>query len=153
MTDTRQTYKVDRLEAPDLASPLAVEQLNDLFRTLNPDNHEPMARKDLGELVGNAQQTTYVIRIDERIVGMATLVMIRTPKGPKGKIDYVATHPDYQRLGVSSTLIEELKRLARLQRSRQVELTSDPVRRPEANAMYHKLGFRIRKTNVFVCDL
>lgn len=152
-TDVLERLEVDILERTDIRQPSVVRQLNVLYRQLNPDDHIDFSSAELGGLASYRQQNTYVAKLDGVIVAMATLYVLYTPKGRKGKIDYVATHPDYLHQGIASTLVQAVLRLAKKQGCRRAELTSNPDRRPEANAMYHKLGFTIHDTNVFVHDL
>lgn len=152
-TKVLDRLEIDILESNDLRQPSVVRQLNALYRQLNPDDHVDFTSRELAGLAATAQQNTYVAKLDRVIVAMATLYVFYTPKGSKAKIDYVATHPDYLQQGIASTLIRRVLAIAKQQRCRRAELTSNPDRRPGANAMYHKLGFVVYETNVFVHDL
>lgn len=152
-TGVLKRLEIDILEHTDIRQPSVVRALNVLFGQLNPDDRVDFSASELIGLATTPQQHTYVAKLDRKIVAMTTLYVLYTPKGRKGKIDYVATHPDYLHQGIASTLVRWVLATAKKQGCYRAELTSNPDRRAEANAMYLKLGFTIHDTNVFFYDL
>jgi len=83
-----------------------------------------------------------------RIVAMATLVPKRQLMGCFGFVEDVATHPDYERRGISTWLNQQIIEHARRIGIKHLDLTSSPEREA-ANRLYLKLGYERRATNVY----
>lgn len=101
--------------------------------TQNPDNIVLIAR-DLSP--------------KDKIVGMATLVCVPKLSGTMGHIEDVVVDAEHRGKGLGEKLVRELLKLARDKKLKYIELTSNPTR-TEANALYQKLGFERRETNVY----
>lgn len=84
----------------------------------------------------------------DRIVGMATMVILKMPTGSVGRIEDVVVHDKFRRMGIGKTLILKLIDESRRIGLQGVALTSNP-KRIEANQMYKKLGFKKIETNVY----
>jgi ribosomal protein S18 acetylase RimI-like enzyme len=85
---------------------------------------------------------------DGAIIGSLTLVLFRTPTGARAWIEDVVVDESARGQGAGEALVAEAIRLAAEEGVRTVDLTSRPSR-DAANALYEKIGFRIRDTNVY----
>ncbi|MBI2038821.1 MAG: GNAT family N-acetyltransferase [Candidatus Niyogibacteria bacterium] len=88
----------------------------------------------------------------DALVGMAGLIVADLFMGKRAFIEEVAVHPAYQGKGIGRSLVDQLIALARHAGCLCVDLTSNP-QRIAANALYQRLGFRRRTTNVYRLDL
>jgi ribosomal protein S18 acetylase RimI-like enzyme len=86
------------------------------------------------------------------IIGALTLVLFRTPTGSRAWIEDVVVDEAARGQGAGEALVAEATRLASESGARTVDLTSRPSREA-ANALYEKVGFRARETNVYRYDL
>jgi len=106
-------------------------------------------REDLEEIVSSSTGTILVARNDDgSIIGSLTLVLFRTPTGARAWIEDVVVDQAARGQGAGEALVEEAIRLAAESGVRTVDLTSRPSREA-ANALYEKVGFRARETNVY----
>lgn len=67
-------------------------------------------------------------------------------------IYYVCVLKEYRGNGIASKLLDRAIELAKEENISYIELTSNKTRK-EAQGLYKKMGFRIRKTNVFRKEL
>jgi len=97
--------------------------------------------------------TIFVVELDGRIVGTATLSSRVTPcYGLVAWIDDVVVDPAARGHGVARRLMEFCLDLARKEGCKRAQLTSGPARQA-ANALYQKLGFSCPRTNFYSIDL
>jgi ribosomal protein S18 acetylase RimI-like enzyme len=109
----------------------------------------PLTREVLEEIVASPATTLFVARDDSaRVVGMLTLATFPTPTGVRAWIEDVVVETEQRGKGTGAALVGAALDRARSVGARTVDLTSNP-RRTEANALYQKLGFAARETNVF----
>jgi len=87
-----------------------------------------------------------------QVVGTLTLAVFPIPSGVRAWIEDVITDEAARGRGVGEALTLRALELAREAGARTVELTSRPSR-AAANRLYSRLGFEIRKTNVYRFDL
>ncbi len=85
---------------------------------------------------------------DGRNVGSLTLVIYSTPSGKRARIEDVVVDESYRGKGIGSKLNTAAIQKATELGARTLDLTSAPDRQ-SANAMYQKLGFVKRDTNVY----
>lgn len=85
---------------------------------------------------------------DAPIIGMACIYFQDTLTGYKGYIDDVVVDDNYRGRGLGERLVRRLIDLAKKNIAAHIDLTSNPKRKA-ANALYKKLGFKKRKTNVY----
>ena len=108
----------------------------------------PLTFDDLEGVVNSPTLQLFVARVDDVIVGTLTLVVFTIPTGVRGWIEDVVVDAGTRGMGVGEALslaaIDEARRLG----VRSIDLTSRPSRE-EANALYQKLGFELRNTNVY----
>jgi len=93
--------------------------------------------------------TQFVARDDDdRIVGVATLVIFPIPTAWRGWIEDVIVDESLNGRGIGSALTRAMIDHASGAGCKTVDLTSRP-KREAANRMYRKLGFVERDTNVY----
>jgi ribosomal protein S18 acetylase RimI-like enzyme len=85
---------------------------------------------------------------DGRIVGSMTLVVFRIPTGVRAWIEDVVVDEAARGLGSGEALNRAAIELAHSLGARTIDLTSRPSR-VAANALYRKLGFEERQTNIY----
>ncbi|MFJ3959148.1 GNAT family N-acetyltransferase [Arthrobacter sp. NPDC090010] len=88
-----------------------------------------------------------VARVDDQIVGMATLVSFPLPTGFRGFVEDVVTDATMRGHGIGRLLLATMIDIAIDRGFRSLELTSRPSRET-ALRLYESLGFIRRDTNV-----
>jgi len=111
-----------------------------------------LSAEDLARILAAPSTTILVARIDEAIVGMTTVAVIRVATGTRASIEDVVVAETHRGHGIGEALVREAIATAQSQGARKVDLTSRPSREA-ANHMYKKLGFTLRETNVYRYDL
>jgi len=110
-------------------------------------------RAELEQIVSSPAATLLLARdADGQIIGSLTLVVFRTPTGARAWIEDVVVDEAARGQGAGAELIGEAIRLASESGARTLDLTSRPSREA-ANALYEKVGFRARVTNVYRHEL
>jgi ribosomal protein S18 acetylase RimI-like enzyme len=113
---------------------------------------QPPARDELKAIVSSSGTTILLAEGDDgAIIGSLTLARFRTPTGARAWIEDVVVDESSRGQGAGEALVAEAIRLAAEAGVRTVDLTSRPSR-DAANALYEKIGFRIRETNVYRYD-
>ena len=84
----------------------------------------------------------------ERIIGTASIGIIEMPMGKKAIIEDVVVLDAYRGQGIGKELTLKLIEVAKKEGVLYIDLTSNPSREA-ANALYQKLGFDKRETNVY----
>jgi ribosomal protein S18 acetylase RimI-like enzyme len=82
------------------------------------------------------------------IVGVSTLVVFRIPTALRAWIEDVVVDETASGRGIGTLLTEAMLEHARSLGCKTVDLTSRPSREA-ANALYRKVGFEQRETNVY----
>jgi len=128
------------------------DELVDAFARLIPQlssSNPPPTGEDLALIVGNADYHLFVARDDAgRIIGSLTLVTFRIPTGLRAFIEDVVVDGETRRSGAGRALTTAALDAARALGVTTVDLTSRPSREA-ANAMYVKLGFELRNSNLY----
>lgn len=125
--------------------------VQELVRQLST-SAEVLARDALEQIVEAECTTIFVARDAGRIIGMLTLVVFTIPTGVRAWIEDVVVDDSARDQGVGSALTRWALEYAKTCGARTVDLTSRPSREA-ANAMYEKLGFERRETNVYRFEL
>ena len=113
---------------------------------------QPPTRAELEEIVSSPAATILLAHDpDGQIIGSLTLVAFRTPTGTRAWIEDVVVDEAARGQGAGEELVGEAIRLASESGARTLDLTSRP-KRGAANALYEKVGFRPRETNVYRYD-
>ncbi len=129
--------------SPDLVAAFT-RLVNQVSRTSPPPTYD-----DLMEMV-DAPGTYLLLALDDsdHIAGTLTVVVFRIPTGVRAWIEDVVVDEGARRQGIGEKLTRHALGLATAAGARTVDLTSRPGREA-ANAMYRKLGFQLRETNVW----
>ena len=129
--------------SPDLVAAFT-RLVNQVSRTSPPPVYD-----DLKEMV-DSPGTHLLLALDDsdHIAGTLTLVVFRIPTGVRAWIEDVVVDEGARRQGIGEALTRRAVELATAAGARTVDLTSRPGREA-ANAMYRKLGFEQRETNVY----
>ncbi len=102
----------------------------------------------LRDLLASGAVTLFIAATDGRTIGMLTLAIFPIPTGTRAWIEDVVVDVEARGLGagelLTSTAVQHAKGLGAL----TVDLTSRPGREA-ANALYRRVGFVQRETNVF----
>ncbi len=136
-----------RVEAATNATSELQRALAALLPQLNPTLAVPTASR-LRALLADPATTLLVARDGANIVGTATVVVYTTPAWIKARIDDVVVDERARGRGAGEALIKGCLRVARMRRAEVVELQS-AAWREAANRLYPRLGFELRKSNVY----
>jgi ribosomal protein S18 acetylase RimI-like enzyme len=97
----------------------------------------------------NSESTKLFLASDEDgVFGMLSLVLFRIPTGRKAWVEDVVVDEKARGRGVGKLLTEHAVRVAREHGAHSVDLTSRPSR-AAANALYQRVGFQQRESNVY----
>ncbi|MFY9782416.1 MAG: GNAT family N-acetyltransferase [Acidimicrobiales bacterium] len=121
--------------------------LNKLLPQLS-SNAEPLTSDDVEAMVHSESVTLFVALDEGTVVGTLTLVVFSIPTGRRAWIEDVVVDQGSRGVGVGRQLTMAAIDEARLRGVRSIDLTSRPSREA-ANAMYVKLGFGLRETNLY----
>jgi ribosomal protein S18 acetylase RimI-like enzyme len=133
---------------------IVIESSDDLLSGLNrllPQLSTTASALDsasLAAIVDSSASTLFVAFVDGVIVGTLTLVIVAIPTGLRAWIEDVVVDEAARGGGIGEALSGAAIEEARRRYVRSLELTSRPSREA-ANAMYVKLGFVQRDTNVY----
>jgi ribosomal protein S18 acetylase RimI-like enzyme len=124
-----------------------VAALGPLVRRLSTHARLP-DRDELTRIVECPTNTVLIAYLDDRMVGMLTLVVFPIPTGIRAWIEDVVVDQDAGRQGIGTALTNEAIRIGHEQGARSIDLTSRPAR-VAANRLYEKLGFELRDSKVY----
>lgn len=125
----------------------ALEGVNALLPQLSP-SAKKLSASELKKILEDDHALLLVAKDGGRIIGMATIVFLRTPTWYSARIDDVVVSEQYRGKGLGGKLMLRLIEFARKRKTAYIELTSRPVR-VAANNLYKRLGFAKRETNVY----
>jgi len=129
------------------ATPELTTALNALIPQLSSST-SPLSESDVAELVANESVTLLIAKSGETVVGTLTLVTFPIPTGLRAWIEDVVVDEEARGLGVGVALTSAAIDIATSLGVKSIDLTSRPSREA-ANAMYVKIGFEKRETNVY----
>ena len=115
------------------------------------DNNPPPTRQQLVEMLAAPSSILYLARhpdFDDEIIGLATLVIYMVPTGVRGYIEDVVVDERARGKRIGEDLSLACLDYAEQAGAPQVMLTSNPDRQA-ANRLYQRMGFELRKTNVY----
>lgn len=125
----------------------ALDAINGLLPQLSP-SAVALDESDLTNIV-DSESTKLFLAIDEDgVFGMLSLVLFRIPTGRKAWVEDVVVDEKARGRGVGKLLTEHAIQVAREHGAHSVDLTSRPSREA-ANALYQRVGFEQRVTNVY----
>jgi ribosomal protein S18 acetylase RimI-like enzyme len=146
---------------PDIEITIATELTEDLLKAcqrLVPQlttNNPPPSREQLIQMLASPSSILFLARhrdYGEEILGMATLVLYYVPTGLRGYLEDLVVDIRARNIGMGESLLQACLEKAKQAGAPQVMLTSNPIRKT-ANQLYLRMGFEIRKTNVYRFNL
>jgi ribosomal protein S18 acetylase RimI-like enzyme len=135
------------IEKAQFATTELLTGLNRLLPQLS-SSAPPLTSDDLDAMVHSESATLFVAMDDGVVVGTLTLVVFSIPTGRRAWVEDVVVDENARGAGIGRQLTVAAIEDARLRGVRSIDLTSRPAREV-ANAMYVKLGFELRETNVY----
>lgn len=114
-------------------------------------SNPPPDRNALAAIVDNPDVFLFLARDRDdadRVVGSLTLVTFRIPTGLRAFIEDVVVDDEVRRSGAATKLTTTALAKAKTLGVATVDLTSRPSREA-ANALYQKLGFELRNSNLY----
>lgn len=133
------------------ASPELRDAINRLVPQLS-SSATPLTDDDVVRLTTDRDVVLFIAKSDGEIVGTLTLVLFAIPSGQRAWIEDVIVDGASRGLGLGAALTNAAIEEARRRGARTIDLTSRPSRQA-ANALYRKLGFEVRDTNVYRLSL
>jgi ribosomal protein S18 acetylase RimI-like enzyme len=140
---------------PVTVAPASVDDAEELvsaFERLVPQlsqSNPPPSLAEVRDVLASPTNTQFVARDDiGTIVGVSTLVVFRIPTALRAWIEDVVVDETASGRGIGTLLTEAMLEHARSLGCKTVDLTSRPSREA-ANALYRKVGFEQRETNVY----
>lgn len=130
-----------------------LESLNKLLQQLSPGK-EPIDANKLSWMLSKYNVVVH-LAIDtetQEIVGMGSLLHNKKLTAKFGTIEDVVVNEGHRGQGIGRKITENLIENGKQMGLKYIELTSSPMR-VEANELYKKLGFELRKTNAYRMDL
>lgn len=111
-------------------------------------SHPVISQHELQNILSSPNSHLYVVLLEERIIGMATLCTYLCPTGRKAWIEDVVVDSAFRGKGLGKLLVNNIMDVVNQQGNTTLMLTSRPSR-TEANHLYQSLGFEKRETNVY----
>jgi ribosomal protein S18 acetylase RimI-like enzyme len=136
-----------RVDVAQSSSPELLAGLNGLLPQLS-NSARPLSSADLDTLLASGAISLLVASDDGHVVGTLTLAVFPLPTGLRAWIEDVVVDEGARGIGVGEALCVRAIELARNRGAKTIDLTSRPSRE-SANALYVKLGFVVRETNVY----
>ena len=125
----------------------ALDAINGLLPQLSP-SVVALEESDLRNIVDSESTKLFLAIDDDGVFGMLSLVLFRIPTGRKAWVEDVVVDEKARGRGVGKLLTEHAIQVAREHGAHSVDLTSRPSREA-ANALYQRVGFEQRETNVY----
>jgi len=131
------------------ATPSTLRDINQLIATLREDKGKTAGTLPQLRSIVSDKNTAVVVAIDgKRIIGIATLYIVRKFGTITGDIEDVIINEAYRGQGLGEKIMKKLIAVVRAKKMNSVRLTSRPSR-IAANKLYQKLGFKKRETNAY----
>ena len=136
-----------KITAVKKSSKETLEAVNKLLPQLSPSTNQ-LGEKELTKILQSESNQIFMATHDEEICGMLTLVICHLTSGNKAVIEDVAVDQAFRGKGIGKMLMEKAIAIAKYQGIEHVDLTSNRSRLA-ANALYRRIGFKKRDTNVY----
>lgn len=124
-----------------------LEAINELLPQLS-SSAKPLTASELTEIIQSESSHLLMAEESGKFYGSLTLVTFMIPTGIRAWIEDVVVNENARGKGVGKLLSERAVGLASEIGAKTVDLTSRPSREA-ANALYKKVGFEMRETNVY----
>jgi ribosomal protein S18 acetylase RimI-like enzyme len=134
-----------------IAGPDDAERLTEALVTLVPQlsrSNPPPSLEAVRAMLDHQAITQFLAVDDGRIVGVSTLAVFPIPTGQRAWVEDVIVDEAVSGQGIGRRLTEAMLARAQELGCITVDLTSRPSREA-ANALYKKVGFVERETNVY----
>ena len=128
-----------------------VDQLNGLLLQLS-SSASVLTIDAVREIVDSDASSLFVATRNGKVIGTLTLVVFTIPSGRRAWIEDVVVDESARGTGVGEALTLAAIAEARRRSVRSLDLTSR-ASRVDAHALYQKLGFVTRETNVYRLSL
>ena len=126
---------------------MILEAINELLPQLS-SSAKPLTASELTEIIQSESSHLLMAEESGKFYGSLTLVTFMIPTGIRAWIEDVVVKENARGKGVGKLLSERAVGLASEIGAKTVDLTSRPSREA-ANALYKKVGFEMRETNVY----
>jgi ribosomal protein S18 acetylase RimI-like enzyme len=134
-----------------VADSSSVEPINHLLTQLT-SSPVLFTIKELQAMVESPASHLFLLRSNDKIVGMLTLCTYLAPTGRKYWIEDVVVDSEARGKSYGRSLVQHAIEFARNYGAGSLMLTSKPAR-VAANALYRASGFNSKETNVYVMPL
>lgn len=124
-----------------------LEAINELLPQLS-SSARPLTESELTEIIQSESSHLLMAEESGEFYGSLTLAIFKIPTGVRAWIEDVVVDESARGKGVGKLLSERAVSLASEMGAKTVDLTSRPSRET-ANALYKKVGFQMRDTNVY----
>lgn len=114
-------------------------------------NNPPPKREALAQLIASKSSSLILARhpdFGDEIIGLASLIIYRVPTGVRAYIEDVVVDKQARGRRIGEALTRACLEWAKEAGAPQAMLTCNPGR-SAANRMYQRMGFELRKTNVY----
>jgi len=131
------------------------EELLNNINTLLPQlssSAQPIQERELRFIIEHSSVHLLLAKENENYFGTLTLAVFPIITGTRAWIEDVVVSESARGKGVGKMLTSEALILAKERGAKTVDLTSRPSR-SAANALYKKVGFELRETNVYRFDI
>lgn len=115
------------------------------------NNNPPPTQQELSLMLSSGSSVLYLARHGDfanEIIGLATLILYRVPTGMRAYIEDLVVDERARGRGIGEALMAACLTQAEAAGASQVMLTSN-AGRVSANNLYRRMGFELRKTNVY----
>jgi ribosomal protein S18 acetylase RimI-like enzyme len=114
------------------------------------NNYKELTVGDYEEMITSSCNHLFVVRekVSNQIVGMVTVLIYRIPYAKKAYFDDFVIDEGFRKHGLGTNLFNHAIEFAKNQKVAYIDFTSSD-KREAGNALYKKLGFQQRETNVY----
>jgi|SRR6185436_11433953 len=131
------------------AEGILIDDINALLTQLRRRPESSLATKEeLVSIAGDTDVIFVVAKDDQHLVGMGIVYLIQKFAGKVGFVETIIVLDSYRGKKLGQKIMELLIAEAKKAGAKGLDLTSHPER-VAANALYEKLGFEKRETNVY----
>ncbi len=127
------------------------ESINHLIPQLS-ETAKPLSAGQLKKLINSENTHLFLAKAEGNFIGMVTLIIVKIPTATRALIEDLVVDKNFLWQKIGKKLMAFAIDFARENGASTVNLTCAP-RREAANALYKKLGFTLRETNVYKLDV
>lgn len=127
-----------------------LKKINNLINQLDPKCQPltPFLLKKIFQQKHTVVIGAYKNNKDHSLIGIIVLIFYRTFSGYRCRLEDLVVDEKERGKGIGKKLLKKAISLAKNKKVDFIELTSRPERKI-ANHLYQKMGFKIKKTNVY----